>query len=315
VGGRLERQRVGSDGATDNTSERFGAPRQRLFDLGSAALGASRELADGVKASANLSYSERAPSYFELFANGPHGATGAYEVGDPAFKRERVRALDLVLNVKQGTFNGSVSVFAQQFGDYPNLVRTGVNRDADGNGGAGIGVTDCGDGTSRESACAAEILPEFRYRAISARFTGLELEGRWTLRPGTVHGIELSSKLDYVRAADLTNRAPLARIAPLRVQLGLAWRWDAFSARLDLTRAFAQRRVSPDDSLGSTDAYTLLNLGLTYEASFGRTQGIVFLRGTNLGNQSAFNASSIDTIRSLAPLPGRALKAGVQFSF
>jgi len=36
---------------------------------------------------------------------------------------------------------------------------------------------------------------------------------------------------------------------------------------------------------------------------------------TNLGDRLAYNASSIDTIRGLSPLPGRAVKAGVRVNF
>ena len=46
-----------------------------------------------------------------------------------------------------------------------------------------------------------------------------------------------------------------------------------------------------------------------------RIGGTVFLRGTNLTDRKAFNASSVDTIRGLAPLPGRGVKVGVQVNF
>ena len=39
----------------------------------------------------NLSHTERAPSFNELFANGAHPATGQYEVGNPNLKRGEVQ--------------------------------------------------------------------------------------------------------------------------------------------------------------------------------------------------------------------------------
>ncbi|NJR72146.1 MAG: hypothetical protein HC782_03485 [Gammaproteobacteria bacterium] len=40
-------------------------------------------------------------------------------------------------------------------------------------------MTDCGDGTSVESVCTAEILPEFGYQAVLARLRGFEAEATW----------------------------------------------------------------------------------------------------------------------------------------
>ena len=61
----------------------------RSFDAISVAAGASIELAPFVRAGVNLSRSERAPSAEELYSNGPHIATQAFEIGDPGFDTER----------------------------------------------------------------------------------------------------------------------------------------------------------------------------------------------------------------------------------
>ena len=54
-----------------------------------AAFGASYDVAPGVKLGVNLSRAERAPSAEELFSNGPHIATQAFEIGDPALTTEK----------------------------------------------------------------------------------------------------------------------------------------------------------------------------------------------------------------------------------
>jgi iron complex outermembrane receptor protein len=62
-----------------------------------------------------------------------------------------------------------------------------------------------------------------------------------------------------------------------------------------------------------TDAYTLLSLALTYKFKTSGTQTLIYLRGDNLTNQEARNASSI--LRDIAPLPGRSVKVGFRTTF
>jgi iron complex outermembrane recepter protein len=312
-GGRVETSRVSSDGAANGGAARFGEGRTRKFTMGNAAIGTTYKLSDAFSLGGSFAYAERPPSYYELFANGPHAATGAYEVGDPSFKRERSTALDLSLRWKQGTSSARAGLFTQQFRNYMALRRSGIDRDAEGNG-QGVGVGDCGDGTSVESGCVAELLPEFRYEAVSARLRGFEAEGKFRVvaRPYT---LDLEGKIDYVRADDRTNNEPLPRIAPLRVTAGAIFGIGQWGARLELQNAAKQNRFARDDAIGATDGYTLINAAVTYNFGSEKVNGIVFIRGTNLGDRKAYSASSIDTIRAPAPLPGRGVKAGVQFNF
>ncbi|MBL8512026.1 MAG: TonB-dependent receptor [Betaproteobacteria bacterium] len=310
LGGRLEQSRVKSAGEGDTGQSRFGAATERRYTLPNLSAGITHKLDSAWSLISTLSLSSRAPTYYELFANGPHAATSAYEVGNPNFRRERATALDLAIQWKSAAAGGRLGIFTQQFSHYLTLKRTGIDRDTEGNNA----VNDCGDGTSLESACTAQILPEFAYQAVSARLRGFEAEGKWRLieKP---YSIDLEAKADYVRADDRTNRQPLPRIAPLRLTTGLIGRFHTWEARAELLSVSKQNRVARDDALGPTSGYTFLNAALTYNFQAPKLSGLLFLRGNNLTDRKAFNASSIDTIRALAPLPGRSIKAGVQLNF
>ncbi|PKO74039.1 MAG: TonB-dependent receptor, partial [Betaproteobacteria bacterium HGW-Betaproteobacteria-15] len=84
LGGRVDRVDVDSDGGG-----RFGAAVSRDFTPKSIAAGALFKIDEQWSLAANLSSNQRAPSYFELYANGPHVATGQYEVGNVDFDIER----------------------------------------------------------------------------------------------------------------------------------------------------------------------------------------------------------------------------------
>ncbi|MET0311545.1 MAG: TonB-dependent receptor plug domain-containing protein, partial [Burkholderiaceae bacterium] len=83
-GGRLESVKVESFG--NPLVARF-APASRSFSPGSFALGYLHNLASGWQLTSNLAYTQRAPKDYELFADGPHLATAAYEVGDAAMDK------------------------------------------------------------------------------------------------------------------------------------------------------------------------------------------------------------------------------------
>ncbi|MBL8519707.1 MAG: TonB-dependent receptor [Betaproteobacteria bacterium] len=315
TGARLEKSDVDSAGAGASGVGRFGAPGRRSFNGVSASFGSQWKFSPTMTWNASIATSQRAPACYELFADGPHVATAAYEVGDRNLQRERATALDLGFTRKiaeDGKSALKFNLFSNRFANFIALRRSGVDRDAGGH----AGVTDCGDGTSVESSCVAEILPEFAYQGVKARLTGFEAELDWRILGGKDRfTLDLELKTDITRAQDLTHGEPLPRIAPLRVRGAAVWSSGPWMARLEIDHAARQDRFPSDDALGATPSHTMLHAALSYKWASGGNAALFFLKANNLGDRVAFNASSIDTIRGLAPLPGRALKAGVQVSF
>ena len=315
AGARTERSEVTSAGSGTSGVDRFGSPARRAFTGASLSLGAQWKLSPAMTLNANLARSQRAPAYYELFADGPHVATAAYEVGDRNLQRERATALDAGFTQKLSDDGKSAlkfSAFSNRFANFIALRRTGVDRDAEGH----AGVTDCGDGTSVESRCEAEILPEFAYQGVKARLTGFEAELDWRVFGGKGQStLDLEFKADLTRAQDLTHDEPLPRIAPLRLRGAGVWSSGPWAARLEIDHAARQGRFPADDAIGVTPSHTLVNASLSYRWSSGSRNALLFIKANNLGDRVAYNASSIDTIRGLAPMPGRAVKAGVQLTF
>jgi len=318
VGARWEKSRVNSEGAADNLPARFGGASSRDFSLGSASFG-GRYLANREWIiTANLAVNERAPTYYELYADGPHVATAAYEIGNTKLKKERANAVDVgatwLLNGDKNGTRAKLNFFQQSFRQFVALRRTGIDRDTEGN----RGVSDCGDGTSVESICQATIFPEYGYQAVSARLRGAEAEAVWRVIEAP-YTLALTAKIDSVRADDKTNGEPLPRIAPLRTTLGVDYTWQGINISTSATRHAKQTRVPTQDSLGSTAGYTLWSGIAQYSFAFAPlgkgTNASIFIRGNNLTNVRAFNAASIDTIRDLAPLAGRSVKAGLRIDF
>ena len=292
VGGRLERTRVDSGGdAAGTVVPKFGPAVSRSFSTGSAAVGAVASLSPQWQLSGNVAYTERAPTYAELYANGVHIATAAFERGNPDTPKEKSANVDVAVEWKQGDTRLKAGAFASRFANYILLAPTGEPDF----------LTDDG-----------ELLPVYAFAGVPAELRGLEFEGQWRALDGPQR-IDLDGKLDFTRARNRSTGEPLPRIAPLRTTLGVNWASGAWTARGEVVHAASQNRVPADDV--PTGSYTLVNLSASWSLKLGALDGLVFAKLNNLGNELGYNAASAATIRALAPLPGRSLSAGLRVAF
>src|SRR3546814_5871046 len=82
------------------------------------ALGASYDLGGHWRIGLNGSRTERAPTAEELFANGGHAGTQAYELGNPNFKLEKSWGLEATLHHHTDEFSFDASAFYNWFSNY-----------------------------------------------------------------------------------------------------------------------------------------------------------------------------------------------------
>lgn len=310
LGARTERVRARSLG--NPLVPRF-AVAEREFRPSSLALGGLWKLAPAWQLSANLARSERAPKDYELFADGPHVATGAYEVGNPNLPKERANQLDVGVQWKSGPHSVRVSAFASRFSNYLALLGTGRQRDAEGNG-AGTGVSDCGDGTSVESGCTAEVMPEYAFQPVKARFRGLEAGGALRLLDAATT-VDLELRSDLVRADNLSTGEALPRIPPWRIGATLVGAQGPWGARLGFDHNARQSRVPAGET--PVGGFTSWHAALTYRMKAAGAQLLWYARLDNATNRLGYSATSILTQSApgRVPLPGRSLKVGLRASF
>ena len=176
---------------------------------------------------------------------------------------------------------------------------------------------------SPESGCTAQLLPEYAFRQVKARFSGLEATGNLRLLGAqglapAGQSVDLELKGDLVRATNLSTGQALPRIAPVRVGAALVWgqgNAQGWGARLGVDHYAAQNRVPTGDR--TTGGYTFFNASATYGMRAGPTHLLWFARLDNASNQLAYSASSVltQTVPGKVPLPGRGLKVGLQASF
>ena len=257
----------------------------RDFDALSGAIGASYALDDArSKVGITLSRTARAPSAEELFSNGPHIATGQFEIGDPTFGLEKAWSGEAYFNLNTGGFTLNVSAFYTRFDDFIYEAATGEEEDD---------------------------LPVFRYFQDDATYYGGEVELRAPI--AQFGGFTLSGEAvaDVVRARLADGGGDLPRIPPLRLRGGLELDNGAVNLRGEVEWVDDQDRVAAFET--RTDGFTMVNLSAAWRP-LGRDGGVTLIASANnLFDVDARRHASFT--KDYTPLAGRDVRVTARLSF
>jgi iron complex outermembrane receptor protein len=272
----------------------------KKFKPFSLALGYRQDMGAGWTGTGGLSYTERAPTFYELYADGEHHATGTYERGNSNNKKEKGTTLELGMKFKTPTTRANFSAYVTEFSNFIGLVQDGY-------------VDEEGD--NYRATPAVGFSPQYNFTGIKARLYGLEADGRFPLASGLfgkASQLNLDWKADYARGENRTTGDALPRIAPFRLSSALVYSEGKYSSQVDVQYAARQNRYA--DDLGATPSYTMFGLGASYKTAVsGMKSAYLFLRVHNLTNVEARNASSV--LRDMAPAGARAIKVGLRGNF
>ncbi len=276
--------RIGHTTVDSKASGNFSNAQNNSFNPNSFALGGLYSINEQWSVTSNLSHNERAPSYFELYADGAHVATGQYEVGNSNFNVERSNGIDAQLRWKQNQHSFSIGAYYTRFSNFIGLFNTGNDIEVE----------------------PGEFLPEAQFRAVPATFIGLEAEGTFAL----TDRLNLLVRGDYVHAKEKRTNEYLPRISPLRLGGGLRYTLNGFSARMDVLRAFNQSNTA-DNEL-ATDGYTNVSAMLAYKLPT-KVNVELFAKANNLLNDEIREHASF--LKDISPAGGRALMIGARADF
>ena len=265
----------------------------RTFDAFSGSAGLSYALSDGVRIGINGSRTERAPSGEELFANGGHAGTQAWELGSPDFGLEKSWGLETTLHVHKGGFSFDASAYYDWFTGYisENQVAQSVCEAAAAPSGRDVD------------------LPCFQFQQTNARYYGVE--GDMSVRLGKVGSYTINADLigDYVHA--VANGAPVPRIPAGRVLGGLEAQSDLLTGRVEVEHVFEQNRIAPFET--PTADYTLVNASLGIKPFASNRNISLTLSANNIFDVDARRHASF--LKDFAPLSGRDLRATLRVGF
>ena len=179
----------------------------------------------GLSLSLNVGRAWRAPTLFELFANGPHVGEARYELGDSTLKPEASRGVDLGVRWSGRHARLELAAYHNRMSDYIYITPT---------------------------AAFIDSLRVYQYGQAEAEMLG----GEAVLEAEIGRGLVARSRVEAVRGTNLASHEPLPLLPPVRAVVGFGWR-DRFSVDVDAYQR--PRRISPLDI--PTPGYALLHLG------------------------------------------------------
>ncbi len=230
AGARADWRRLRNDA---NTSLGLAAGKQDWTAL-TGNIGALLRVTESVALVSNVGRGFRAPSAFELFADGVHEGTVRYEIGNAALRNEVSLNADLAVRTQGHGLVAELGVFRNAINDY---IYPDPTAEVDAESG----------------------LQVYRYRQGDAVLSGIEVSADAHVQPW----LHLRGGVDYTRGDNTSLRQPLAFVAPVRVSYAARFEPGVRTVD-DLYIEFAgetnaqQRRLDPDDVAPS--GYTLVNV-------------------------------------------------------
>lgn len=182
VGARVESRRIAPETAA-----------ARSFTPASFSVGASWQASENLLFGLNFARAQRAPNPAELFARGPHLATGNFELGDAAIGIETGNSFEFAAHWQFSRLKVDLHGFHTRFNNFIALIADGrVAQD----------LVDAGLFPAFEGEEAEEFaqLPVFAFDQRDARFTGGEIEIAYEiLHRGDWH-VTSDASVELVRA-------------------------------------------------------------------------------------------------------------------
>lgn len=260
--------------------------------------------------------SQRGPQAQELYVNGVHHATRAFEIGNPNLGMETSYNLELGYTFKRDGIIAEVNLFNNWIDNYIYEQYTGefvehshakheeegVDHDHDHAPAPGSG-----GGHDHEE------LPILKVEQANAVFRGFEGSLTLPVMENRYGFADLNLFGDYTRGllTDAGN-GNVPRMPPLRYGAQLNYSVDAWSAFLRVTRGNRQGYAGENES--QTPGWVLMNIGLQYEAKAALdTRLLFYVKGNNLLDQDIRNSTSY--LKNYAPEPGRGVQVGFQWSY
>ena len=260
----------------------------------SVALNFDQKFSDNLTVNLGLASFERAPDVVELFMNGPHLATGRFEMGDPDLKNEVSNNIDLGFNYEMDNMYATFNYYQNNVADY--IYLRDEEHDEDHHDSEGE--------EEHEGLMHAEFVQE------DASLEGYEFE------VGSVYQIgngllDLSVGRDVVEGR-LDAGGFIPRMAPSRNFISASYTENDYVVSL-LFKDVADHVDVAEEGETMTEGYKMLNLKLTKDISVYGANLRVSAFANNALDQVARNSTSF--VKDAVPLPGRNIGLNLRFSY
>ena len=259
----------------------------------SVAFNFDQDFSDNLNVNLGLSRFERAPDVVELFMNGPHLATGRFEVGNPNLDTEISRNVDITFDYQMNNMYATLAYYQNDVSNY--IYLRDEEHDEDHHDSEGEG--------EHEGLIHAEFVQE------DATLEGYEFEvgSTYELANGT---LDISFGRDVVEGK-LEAGGYIPRMAPARNFYSASYSSNGYTYSAVLKDVADHEDVAEDETM--TDGYKMLNLrvGKEYEILGANLKVSAF--ANNVLDQVARNSTSF--AKDAVPLPGRNVGLNIRLTY
>ena len=239
------------------------------------------KLSDDQRLGLSLARVQRAPEVPEMYWNGDHHATFAFQLDNPDLGLETAWTLDLNWMMQTEKHQLRLAAYHYDFSDY---IYNDLKAFQD----------------------PYHLNNVYRHEQRDARFTGGEVSWKYQLQDQW--RTDLSA--DIVKAR-LTDGGNLPRTPPASLLAGIEWEPSKWHARIE-TRMVAEQTDTADNET-RTDGYVMFNAKVGYETELGDSTLDLHMDLNNLTDQEAYN--HVSYLKDAAPLAGRDVRLHARITF
>ena len=238
-----------------------------------------------------IMHTMRAPRVEELFSDGPHLGTYAYEIGSPSLETERIYGVENSISYSSGPINFSLVTFYNYSPYYYQMAKTG-NCQGEFVPGyshpcAGEDFIDWGSGPNG-------FLFIYRSRGNEAVIKGMEVDFEYQMNK-----FHLNYNFSFVHGDDRTLKIPLSYMNPTKQILSLDYKAKLMSCKVRFSKIHSQNRLGEFET--STPGAFLTDFIITHSYKKHSTT----LQLNNIFDEVYYN--HLSRIKNLMPEPGASI--------
>ena len=250
-----------------------------------------------------IMHTMRPPRVEELYSDGPHLGTYAYEIGNPELEVERIYGTENALNYKSETINFSFITFYNYSPYYYEITKMGDCPEAldwDPLSGtshpcAGADFIDWGSGEFG-------FLYKYNTRGSEATIKGIELNLDYKLKK-----IKLSYNFSLVHGYNSTLNMPLSYMNPMKQVLNIDYNLKFIDYKIRFSKIHSQ------DRLGEFETYTPGAFLTDFIISYKYKRFNLTIQLNNIFDEVYYN--HLSRIKNITPEPGRNITFNCKLMF
>ena len=260
----------------------------KKFNYYSSSIGIIKKI-NQIELNSWIMYNTRAPRVEELYSDGPHLGTYAYEIGQPDLELEEIYGFESSLRYNGDAINISFSTFYNYSPYYYQMTKIGH---CDGEFMKGQSHPCAGSDFIEWGSGAAGWLYIYDTQGVESIIKGIEFNTIYN-----VSNYEIVYDFSYVQGDDLTNNKSLSYINPTKQVMYFKYNQELINFGFRFSNIHAQNR------LGEFETPTSSAFLVDFIASYSNKNQNITIQFNNILNQEYYN--HLSKIKSIMPEAGR----------